>query len=450
MLFLLKISVFVLLKRLTMTSDKETIFVWVYLPDQVSPILCGRISRSVSTASVAKGEFVYQNSYLKNPSAIPLDPVLLPLKNSNFESFLLGGHFSVFLDSGPDSWGRREVDQSIGSQTELGYLLHSAGDQVGSIAFSSGPDVLPLNSSFNGLPSSTLNDLLECAELLEKDLPIPEKYLSLLKLGTSAGGARPKATLLHNDRQWLAKFPSARDPADLPSNPKLEKTALDLAELAGLTVPKRELIHVGSKDVLLVERFDRHFILDDGVNGWARYPYVSARTVFFSKPEVQRYSITSSYQRLSLELASWSNKTEENRLELFKRIAFNCLVNNLDDHDLNHGFINRGNGFELSPLFDVVPQRPSGARSRLALNAGEFGGAATKENLLSESERFGLSTSDADQIIETLRSSVKANWEKCLISNGVSNTHIERISPAFCSDQFDLSDRPKTRNSKSP
>jgi len=423
-----------------MNSDRETIFVWVYLPNQISPTLCGRVNLSASITGTPKGEFVYQKAYLENPLAIPIDPARLPLKNATFESVLLNGHFSVLLDAGPDTWGRREIDQSVGAQTELGYLLHSAGDQVGAIAFSPGPAILPLNSDFNGLPWATLNDLLEYAELLEKNLPIPEKYYNLLKLGTSAGGARPKATILHENKQWLAKFPSTLDPVDLPSNPKLEKTALDLAEIAGLNVPRRKLIQVADKDVLLIERFDRNYV--EAVGGWARYTYASARTVFYSKPEVQRYAITGSYQRLSLELATWSYKTAADRLELFKRIVLNCLVNNLDDHDSNHGFIDRGNGFELSPLFDVVPQRPAGAQSRLALNVGEYGAYATKENLLSECSRFGLTTSDASQIIETLRSTVKSNWEKCLVSNGVSNVFIERIAPAFCSVHFDASNKP--------
>ena len=427
-----------------MTSDQETIFVWVYLPGQTSATLCGRMSRSVAAAGTPRGTFVYQQAYLGNPLAIPLDPVLLPLQNISFDTLLLNGHFSCLLDAGPDSWGRREIDQWIGPQTDLSYLWHAAGDQVGAIAFSPSPDVKPFNIGFNGFPSTTLHDLLAFSELLEKNLPIPEKYQRLLKIGTSAGGARPKATVLHDHRQWLAKFPSANDPVDLPSNPTLEKSALDLAELAGFNVPQRELIHVAGKDELLVERFDRHY-LEGAINGWARYPYVSARTVFFSRPEIQRYTITGSYPRLSLALATWSNKTAQDRLELFRRIVFNCLVNNLDDHDLNHGFINRGNGFELSPLFDVVPQRPAGARPRLALNIGQFGGEATRENLLSDCEQFGLSSAAAALEIETLRALVRANWEQCLISNGVSGVHIERIAPAFCSESFDFSHSPKIK-----
>ena len=216
---------------------------------------------------------------------------------------------------------------------------------------------------------------------------------------------------------------------------------MDLAEIAGLNVPQRQLVCVAGKDVLLVERFDRQYVEELG--GWARFPYSSARTVFYSKPEVQRYAITGSYQRLSLELATWSRDTVADRLELFKRIVLNCLVNNLDDHDTNHGFIDTGNGFKLSPLFDVVPQRPAGAQPRLALNVGEYGAYATKKNLLSECTRFGLATQDASQIIETLRAIVTANWEKCLVANGVSNVGIERIAPAFCSSYFDGSNHSK-------
>lgn len=421
-----------------MSSDKESIFVWVYLQNQSEPSLCGRVTRSMSTSGAPLGEFIYRKAYLNKPNALPLDPVLLPLIERPVETTLLNGHFSALLDAGPDSWGRREIDQAVGKQTDLGYLLHGAGDQVGAIAFSASPDVAPPNAEFDGFPYTTLDELLAFAELLETDAPIPVRYERLLKIGTSAGGARPKATILHDQRQWLAKFPSVRDPTDLPSNPKLEKSALDLAELAGLTVPQRRLIHVAGKDVLLVERFDRYQRHEGAKSEWCRRPYVSARTVFFAKPEVQRYTITGSYQRLSLELATWSNQTRTDRLELFKRIVFNCLVNNLDDHDCNHGFIDYGDGFQLGPLFDVVPQRPTNARPRLALELGEYGSIASKRNLLSECARFGLSTWEADQLIEAMRLVVKSNWKKCLVNNGASEVHIARIASAFCSQHFDL------------
>lgn len=192
-----------------MSSDKESIFVWVYLQNQSEPSLCGRVTRSISTSGVPLGEFIYRKAYLNKPNALPLDPVLLPLIERPVETTLLNGHFSVLLDAGPDSWGHF----------------------------------------------------------------IPVRYERLLKIGTSACGARPKATILHDQRQWLAKFPSVRDPADLPSNPKLEKSTLDLAELAGLTVPQRRLIHVAGKDVLLVERFDRYQRHEGAKSEWCRRPY---------------------------------------------------------------------------------------------------------------------------------------------------------------------------------
>jgi hypothetical protein len=98
----------------------------------------------------------------------------------------------------------------------------------------------------------------------------------------------------------------------------------------------------------------------------------------------------------------------------------------------------------------VVPQRLTGARPRLALNIGEFGGQASKQNLLSECERFGLSTSDADQIIESLRAIVKFNWEKCLIVNGVSNIHIAKIACAFCPEHFDVLHNEQAGSLESP
>ena len=421
-----------------MISDIETIFVWIYLPNQIEPTLCGRATRAPTAADVFKGEFVYQKNYLLNPRAVPIDPVLLPLETKVFETTTLGGIFSAILDAGPDSWGQREIENIFGSQTAFGYLLHSTGDQIGALAFSAEPSFPPNTKGTDGFPYIQLENLLEAAHLLESNQPIPQWLLDLLRVTTSAGGARPKATLLHEGSQWLAKFPSRKDSENLPSNPKLEKTALDLAELAGIAVPKRKLVTISGKDVLLVERFDRHYVADGGVEGWARRRYVSARTVFYSRPDVQKYAITGSYQRLSKELSTWSNQTQNDRTELFRRIVFNCLVNNTDDHDQNHGFVDSGNGFLLSPAFDIVPQPPAGARSRLALNIGEFGGEASRENLLSEYGSYGITFSQASAIIDSIKSVVAGNWERVATENGVAPIFLPRIQTAFCANTFEL------------
>ena len=82
-----------------MTSE---IFVWMHLPHQEQPTLAGRARREVTPAGDT-GHFVYGKSYLANPAAVPVDPVVLPLRTEEFVTSLLSGHFSAVLDAGPES-----------------------------------------------------------------------------------------------------------------------------------------------------------------------------------------------------------------------------------------------------------------------------------------------------------------------------------------------------------
>ena len=410
-------------------ANSETIYAWVYLP--VEPVLCGKIVRKRMESGQYKGVFTYGKNYLNRADAIALD-LALPLAMKTYETTLLAGHFSVFLDAGPDQWGRREIDRTRGPQTDLGYLLHSAGDQVGALAFTRERNDLPgPKGSFD---IESLDDLLLASELLEQGLPVPEKLERLLSIGTSAGGARPKATIVDKDRQWLAKFPSSKDSPGLPGNPRMEAATLDLAALCGLKVPERRLLHVGDKDVLLVERFDRAFL---GAGKWGRHRYVSARTVFHSKPDVQQYVLHGSYQRLARELGAWSISAASDRLELFKRIVFNCLVSNTDDHDLNHGLIDTGKGFSLSPLFDVVPRPPTGSRQFLVLSAGQLGSEASRENLLSDCTPFGISVAEATGMVDSLEATVGENWNRCCADRGINEAGRRALAAAFCPTSFD-------------
>ncbi|MEI7445826.1 MAG: HipA domain-containing protein [Burkholderiales bacterium] len=257
---------------------------------------------------------------------------------------------------------------------------------------------------------------------------------------TASGGARPKLTVEHDGALWLAKFPSARDPRSEPSVPALECAVLDLAQHAGLTVPRHELVRVRDRDVLLIERFDRSPIVrSDGSPveaAWARHRYASARTLLWSEPEGARYSATGSYPVLATQLARWSADAEADRLELFRRVAFNCLVSNTDDHDLNLGMVDAGGGFRLAPAFDLVPQPVTTGRQYLAMVIGADGAAATRANLLSSAPRFGLTADDAADRLDAMVAAVGHGWRACLSGRGISDVHLERLAPRFVPGHF--------------
>ena len=408
-----------------MTSEA---FVWIHLPGEAQPTLAGRI-RHEGTPGGAVGRFVYGKSYLANPAAVAIDPFALPLREEEFATILLGGHFSALQDAGPDSWGRRLAVLEHGPQDELGYLLCTRGEQAGALSFSAAADAPPLQGQLFDFAS--VEALNEAASLADQGAPLKARHLKLLQPGS--GGARPKFSVIKDDALWLAKLESVSD-RELPANvPQLEAATLDLAALAGIEVPERELISLDNSQALLIKRFDRRHV----GGHWLRNRYVSARTVFYSNPELQRFSDTGSYPRLSRELARWSSRPAHDRKQVLLRLAFNCLVSNTDDHDLNHGVVADDHGWQLAPAFDIVPQASATRRRVQALLVGEQGAESRRSNILSAAAAYGLSAKAATSLIDQVGQTVADHWRACLASRGIDKAAINKMASSFMPEYFD-------------
>ncbi|HUG26421.1 type II toxin-antitoxin system HipA family toxin [Piscinibacter sp.] len=394
-------------------SSEAQVYVWIYLPGTTEPVVAGRFSH-VRTAGGGVGSFVYGKSYLGRPNAVPLDPVALPLHKKPFSTTHLSGWFSALLDAGPDDWGKRLIDRLHGPQETLGYLLLARGQSVGALAFSTDPSVPPLNHGHvPGIDS--LERLFDLHRAIEAGESVADEDRDLLLQGTSAGGARPKTTIAHDAALWLAKFTSTSDNRDQPPVPTMEGALLTVAEACGIRVPRHRVVNVGDATVLLVERFDRERLAD---GRFARRRYVSARTVLWSRPEVQGYSYMGSYTNLARQMRVWERTPSEDIRELFRRIAFNCLVGNTDDHDCNTGFLADVHGFfSLSPAFDLTA-RPATPRMFLAMGFGENGGEVSWSNLLSEPEMFGYERDEAVDMVRSQWTIVQETVVDRMVVNG--------------------------------
>jgi serine/threonine-protein kinase HipA len=126
----------------------------------------------------------------------------------------------------------------------------------------------------------------------------------------------------------------------------------------------------------------------------------------------------------------WIKNPKKDLHELFKRIAFNGLISNTDDHPRNHGFIHNGNGYRLSPAYDLVPKPETGTIRYLAMPFGNQGRVFNVHNLISRSDAFELSTDDAKSIFENLKSEI-LNWRSFYISNGLSASDMQFLENAF-------------------
>ncbi len=169
------------------------------------------------------------------------------------------GLFGALRDAGPDYWGRRLIERHLGAAqlNEMDYLLHSPDDRAGALGFGLNQQPPAPKRDFNKTLSLARLQKIADAIVDEEDRPDDAEVAQveeLLLVGTSMGGARPKAVVEDTDGLWIAKF-NRKD--DKWNNARAEHAMLMLARACGITTAESKVIVVGGRDVLMVKRFDR-------------------------------------------------------------------------------------------------------------------------------------------------------------------------------------------------
>jgi serine/threonine-protein kinase HipA len=142
---------------------------------------------------------------------------------------------------------------------------------------------------------------------------------------------------------------------------------------------------------------------------------------------------------LSEELRRVSARPQDDARELFRRMVFNALISNTDDHPRNHAVIAPHLEWRLSPAYDLTPfPAVSVERRDLALTVGAFGRYANATNLLSQCARFLLSEEEAGRIIDDCEAQVRERWSPIARREGVSEADCSKISRAFAYEGFRL------------
>lgn len=418
-----------------MTSNAaRECYVYITLPGEVSPITVGRFVLEQTRTGVPLGRFVYGRTYLDNPHAVEIDPVELKLSRHTYETVRLNGVFGALRDAGPDYWGRRVIDKHA-ARTGLGemdYLLESPDDRAGALGFGLNQVPPAPLRAFN--KTLDLEKLQSLAEALVKDElptdPAAPQVQDLLLLGTSMGGARPKAVVEDEEGLWIAKF-SRND--DRWNYPRVEHAMLRLARACGINAADSHLETVAGKDVLLIKRFDR----EKTNAGYLRARMMSGLTVLRAEEDAT-IRARWSYVVLAEELRRIVAEPKKDARELFRRMCFNALISNLDDHPRNHAFVARDQNWSLSPAYDLTPS-PAVSQDRrdLAMECGDQGRFANAKNILSQHARFLLERDEAEKIVADMREQV-GHWYEVVRSSGVSENDAETIRSAFLYPGFFL------------
>lgn len=382
----------------TVAKSMSQDYVQVYLDDPAFGPLnnIGTLTRG-DRGSI---RFAYNPSWLDRSNPFPLDP---ELDLSPGEFYPKGSNFGVFMDSCPDRWGsllmqrREDVESKLDGRTRriLGPWDYLLGVQdctrMGALRFKRPQDEEFLASEALAAPPVTrLAELQQISfEITNKkiqDLGQLRKWLRVLVApGASLGGARPKANIVENDGSlWIAKFPARDDAEDVAA---YEKLVHDLARDCGIDVPESRLVKVGTgHHTFMVKRFDRNM----------------ASRCFFSSamPLLHRTdSEDASYLELAEFIANFGHldHIEEDLEELFRRVVFNVVVANRDDHLRNHGFIRTPAGWRLAPAFDI---NPSASKEEHVLALDACSRQPDLNVAASTADLYRLDGKKASQIIE--------------------------------------------------
>jgi serine/threonine-protein kinase HipA len=380
-------------------------YVWIWLPGEVNPVVAGKLTQDNKSLV-----FNYGQSYLERQNKIsiyepelPLKPGALPLLNN----LTMPG---CIRDASPDAWGRRVlINKKYGAQptaidqyqlNELTFLLESGSDRIGALDFQSSPTEYQPRLAQN----SVLEELIESAERVEKGIPLTQALDQALFHGSSIGGARPKALIedAKENKKYIAKFSSSTDLYNLI---KAEFIAMRLAQIAGMDVAHVILEKSSHKDVLLIERFDRV----PSAKGWRRKNMVSALTVFeFDELE----AMYASYETLAETVRHKFYDASKTLLELYKRLVFNILVGNNDDHARNHAAFWDGKMLRLTPAYDICPQPRTGRTATQAMFIHGTNRLSQLRECINSAAQFQLSKNEAISIIEAIASTLIDNWKK--------------------------------------
>ncbi len=389
-------------------------------------------------ARVRKGResatFEYEDQWLRHPERFALEPALAlgtgPLHTPSGRAL-----FGALGDSAPDRWGRllmRRAERmragregrEVRTLFEADYLLLVDDEaRQGALRFAEedvGP-FLAADLAHRIPPLVELPRLLHATERVIGDTETEDDLRLLLVPGSSLGGARPKAAVRDRDGALaIAKFAQKDDDFDVVA---WEAVALGLASNAGIRVPLWRIEEVAGRNVLLLARFDR--------SRGSRIPFLSAMSMLGASDGESR-----SYLEIADAIHRYGSGPDDDVRELWRRIVFNVLVSNTDDHLRNHGFLyDRGKGWRLSPAYDLDPVSVE-VRPRVLSLAITLDDATADLDLAFEvAEYFGVSPGEARRVCGEVGSAV-SGWRDGARRAGIGAAEMDRMASAFEHDDL--------------
>jgi len=396
----------------------DRLYLWLLTqPQRPRPV--GELNLVRTTRGVS---LRYTDSWLRDGFALSED---LPLTGQEFLPAEKGTAAGAVDDARPDRWGEqviRVVDKPA-RLSLLEYLYFAGDDRFGALGVSTSADEY-LPRRFGPLPA--LGDAERIQELIRKvqaNEPVAEPQRRLISPGATMGGAKPKGLIAIDGEQWVVKFADG-EPADTPL---IEHAAMTLAAAAEIRVAPTKALRLVDGHAVAIKRFDRSS--HGRVHALSAHVALRAAAEPFGYPELA--------QLLRRRGVTDGDAYVADMRELFRRMVFNILIDNTDDHEKNHALlVTEAQRYALAPAFDVLPSGQ--ALGFQQMRVGEAEADSTLSNALSMSRLFALERDDAAAEVRKVAVVVE-RWKEHFASVGVSRGDIElyaeQIDRSFLRDQ---------------
>jgi serine/threonine-protein kinase HipA len=366
--------------------------------------------------------FAYAPSWLAHANRFALSPDLPLVTGYQYRANkdrAPSAFFGCFADVEPDGWGRMVIQRDHAKQrkepgggalppsplTDFDFLLWVSDiSRMGAIRFRDADGVFhrPSGGKRETPALIALPHLLSATKAIEENKETAQDLAYLCGDGSPLGGLRPKCSIIDADGSLaLGKFPSVRDTRSVVHG---EVLALRLAATAGVPVA-------------VISRFDRL----DG----KRLMYLSARSLMQASPSEQH-----TYVDMANSIREHGSQAAKDLEEIWRRMVFNILINNVDDHLNNHGFLHVVHDqWKLAPAFDLNPF-PDKARALKTWISDQAGDTASVAEALSVASLFGLNATAATRVLDEVRGAVRG-WKTFARDIGMTSNDIESYAPAF-------------------
>lgn len=399
-------------------TPTDRLYLWL-LTRPREPVLIGELNlvRSLQGVSLR-----YADDWIERGFPLSED---LPLIDQEFLPPAKGTAAGAVDDARPDRWGERVI-RFVDKPPRLSlleYLYFAGDDRFGALGVSTSRDEY-LPRRLGPLPTlAQADEIHELVRRIQANEPVPEELKRLISPGVTMGGARPKTLCDIDGEQWIVKFADG-DPTDAPL---VEHAAMTLASRAGIRVAETLPVRLTHGHAVAVKRFDRE--------GATRRHCLTAHVALRAADEPYGYPELAQLLRRR-GVADGDAYVDEMR-ELFRRMVFNILIDNTDDHEKNHAVIvTDEQQYALSPAYDILPSGQGLGFQQMRV--GEDAGDSTLENALSMAQLFAL---ERDAAVEEIRRVARvvdgwqAHFASCGVTRGDIDLYAQHIDRLFLKNQ---------------